>query len=203
MKVFNTKVYGLEESIIRSGYPKSTSIADLESTVKCFDMADPWWTHRSDNNEVKRARTLGNAVPSSGHDCYLKGIIVQMDVEAPQYWWQQFQRYHFLDIISSQSKMHKIIEMFDINKSPKNVLPSIWSEFGHMVYKYKNKQIDMDELLANVPMGMEYVAGVTTNYLQLKTVYNQRKYHKLQMWSEVFCPWIEGLPMAKEFGVCN
>lgn len=203
MKVFNTKVYGLEESIIRSGYPKATEVLDIQDCIETLDKTDPWWTHRNDNTNTKRARTLGNAKQGSGHDCFLKGILVQMDVEAPQYWWQQFQRYHFADIISSQSKMHKIVDMFDTNNKPYGVSDLIWNEFGFYVWKYKEGLVTMDELLCNVPMGMEYVAGITTNYLQLKTIYSQRKHHKLYMWNEVFCKWIEELPMARELGVVD
>jgi hypothetical protein len=43
-------------------------------------------------------------------------------------------------------------------------------------------------------MGFELWMGISTNYLQLKTIYNQRKHHKLEDW-KIFCNWIESLPM--------
>ena len=36
-----------------------------------------------------------------------------------------------------------------------------------------------------------------TNYQQLKTIYKQRRNHRLTEWQE-FCDWIETLPMFKE-----
>jgi hypothetical protein len=43
-------------------------------------------------------------------------------------------------------------------------------------------------------MGFELWMGISTNYLQLKTIYNQRKAHKLEDW-KYFCNWIESLPL--------
>ena len=41
------------------------------------------------------------------------------------------------------------------------------------------------------PHGSE--ATMTTNYQQLKTMYLQRRYHKLTEW-RTFCKWCEELP---------
>jgi hypothetical protein len=43
-------------------------------------------------------------------------------------------------------------------------------------------------------MGYELWMGISTNYLQLKTIYFQRRNHKLDEW-KYFCKWIEKLPM--------
>lgn len=53
------------------------------------------------------------------------------------------------------------------------------------------------EILYNIPAGFELTAGMTTNYRQLKTIYHQRKNHRLPEWRE-FCKWIETLPKFKE-----
>jgi hypothetical protein len=46
-------------------------------------------------------------------------------------------------------------------------------------------------------MGLELTARITTNYLQLKTIYAQRHNHKLEEWRD-FCRFIESLPFAGE-----
>jgi len=51
--------------------------------------------------ESDRLYKLGSAKQGSGHDCALKGIIIRYDINAPAYFWQQWQRYHFSDIVSS------------------------------------------------------------------------------------------------------
>jgi hypothetical protein len=52
-------------------------------------------------------------------------------------------------------------------------------------------------LLYNVPVGFRLTARMTTNYRQLKTIYQQRKTHRLPEWRE-FCAWCESLPYFKE-----
>ena len=56
---------------------------------------------------------------------------------------------------------------------------------------------DYLRILYSNPCGFRLTAGMTTNYRQLKTIYAQRKNHRLPEWRE-FCHWIERLPMAEK-----
>ena len=60
---------------------------------------------------------------------------------------------------------------------------------------------NMYKMLYTNPCGLKLTARMTTNYLQLKTIYHQRKNHRLQEWQD-FCKWIETLPYAKEL-ICG
>jgi hypothetical protein len=53
------------------------------------------------------------------------------------------------------------------------------------------------EIIASLPCGFCLGATMTTNYQQLKTIYSQRKTHRLPEWKE-FCAWVETLPYFKE-----
>lgn len=181
----NTKVYGIEESIIASGYPKSLKTSEATYSES-------------------RASKLASCKSGTGHDCFLKGIIVQMDVSAPSYWWPQFQRYHFADIISSQSKMH-CLEKFDITSMCNEyVNPEVIKILETYIRIYnENRTIEnFMWMISNVPMGMKLTARITTNYLQLKTIYIQRKNHKLPEW-KMFCEWILTLPLSNELIVTS
>lgn len=208
VKIENVQVYGYTQSIIRSGYPLhneanisndyfKNSLYDQESFSKC----------------VNRTEKLGPAKSGSGHDCFLKGIIVQGDFTFPQYIWQQIKRYGWFDIVSSCSTMHCITKI-DINQSMNgyvysgtiSFLQSIIASYNHKYLKYPiyidHKEInDKDEhfslIVSNIPSGLMLKAGVTTNYLQLKTIYHQRKHHKLHEWRE-FCRWCESLMGFKQ-----
>jgi hypothetical protein len=157
---------------------------DMQSTVEQYGITDTM---------LKRGIKLGNA--DGGHSNYLKGIIVQADFHAAQYWWLQAQRYHWFDIVSSQSKMHKILEM-DLDSM--NVHSEIIEINKIAVEFYKDKRITFEELLDELPMGFEYTAGVSTNYLCLKNMYLQRQHHRLVMWNKIFVEFCEGLPYFKE-----
>ncbi len=174
IKIENQAVYGLDESIQASGLPMLTD-------------------HHSIKDAYKRAAKLGSCRPGTGHDCYLKGVTVQADITAPQYWWLQFQRYHFADIISSQSKMHRLFQMnLDTQLSP-GVNLTAKKALTEAMRAYHEGYITYNDMMANVPMGLMLKARITTNYLQLKTMYQQRKNHKLTEW-KAFCVWITELP---------
>lgn len=109
MQINNVNIYGLEESIIASGYPMLSEAYDSNKyeyhiqleNVKKELAAYYFGKEYKESSHLKRAFNLAKAKSGSGHDCYMKGILVQFDCHAPQYFWQQLQRYHFIDIVSS------------------------------------------------------------------------------------------------------
>ncbi len=179
MNIINVNVYGHEQALKASGYPKSTNPLETEPSFY-------------------RAKLLASCKPGTEHDCFLKGIIVQFDILGPLYWWPQFQRYHFADIVSSQSKMHclhkfKLEEM--CNEWVDSRIIEIAKEHIEHYNNEKSKENFM-KMISNIPTGFKLFARVVTNYLQLKTIYLQRKNHKLPEW-ETFCSWIRALPYSE------
>ena len=200
IKVDNARVYGLEESIVASGYPMQTYTVDLDE----LEILDEEVITKKD---LKRAKHLGNAVPGSGHDCFLKGITVQFDLQVPEYIWRQLDRYHFIDYVSSQSKMHRITRI-DLDSvcnryvydEVKEILKSIIDKYEAETDADKKKEL-FNEIIANTPAGLMLTARMTTNYLQLKSIINQRSNHKMQEW-RYLCDWFKTLPMFEEL-VCK
>ena len=194
IKVDNARVYGLDESIIASGYPMQVNTDDMENA----DLTE---------KDYKRIKHLGNAVAGSGHDCFLKGITVQFDLQVPEYIWRQLDRYHFIDYISSQSKMHRITKInLDsvcnryVYDEVKEILKSIIDKYEAETDTDKKKEL-FNEIIANTPAGLMLTARMTTNYLQLKSIINQRSNHKMQEW-KYLCDWFKTLPMFEEL-VCK
>jgi hypothetical protein len=193
-KVHNVNVWGIHESIIASGYPMRTGeTSNHDDVIKS-------------EGDMKRAITLGNAKASSGHDSFLKGIIVQFDWTISQTIYPQVERYHFIDIVSSQSKMHRIqkAKRESFNQYVDEV---ILNRFMEMIDQYnqadkEHKKELFYPLVYSLPMGFEMTARFTTNYLQLKTIYHQRKNHKLDEWKD-FCEWAESLPQFKQLVLKN
>ena len=203
IKVDNARVYGLEESIIASGYPMAIFTTDLDEDEGEKTSAIDYLIDK----DYKRARHLGNAIPGSGHDCFLKGITVQFDLQVSEYIWRQLDRYHFIDYISSQSKMHRITKInLDsvcnryVYDEVKEILKSIIDKYEAETDTDKKKEL-FNEIIANTPAGLMLTARMTTNYLQLKSIINQRSNHKMQEW-RYLCDWFKTLPMLEEL-VCK
>lgn len=199
MKITNVKVYDLEESIVASGLPM---MAEYDETECEKAVRELFLCHLTgdiqDNPHFKRACKLAANPAGSGHNNFLSGIVVSMNVTATQVWWMQLERYHFVQIVSSQSKMHRLKEMMFSGKKifNNNVCANFHGAF--IDPEFWGDCHTEEEIIYSCPMGLELTARVTTNYLQLKTIWNQRHNHKLAEWRQ-FCEWIESLPFAKEF----
>lgn len=191
-KITHINVYDLEESIIASGLPMRTTYDEYVFESQTFGL-----TFDTDNVHFNRACNLANNPTGSGHNNFLSGIIVSMNITATIKWWEQFQRYHFKKIVSSMSTMHRLRKMALEGTLQFNNLtnPDIVRQFVRLA---KDETVTDEELAYSCPMGLMLTARVTTNYLQLRTQYQQRKHHKLKEWHD-YCAFIETLPHAKKF----
>ena len=193
-KIENSEVYGLNKAYKASGNPMRTKIDNGEVNEK----------------DINRAFKLGSCRNGLGHDNFLKGIIVQMDVIAPLYWWKQDQSYHWFDFVSSQPTMHCLLKfdvssqcVSDTNLQILAIMQRLIDEYNALGEEETNKKAKWRELVASLPCGFCLGATMTTNYQQLKTMYIQRRGHKLKEWHE-FCAWCETLPNFLELtGVKN
>ena len=197
-KIEKTEIYGLSKSIIASGNAMRTKMAPND--VDIFDENSVFLYTK----DFKRACALGNTGSGEGHDNFLNGIIVQFDLYAPLFMWKQLQRYHFLDFISSQSTMHRLTKFNVAECCVEDTDKVILDRYQELLDRYNNDLLEENyknklwrTLIASLPSGFVLGATMTTNYRQLKTIYHQRKHHKLKEWHD-FCEWCESLPSFKE-----
>ena len=199
--VSNAKVFGLEDSIRRAKFPMSVDPEALSKEL------------------TKGIKALAQSGRGEGHDQWLTGVIVQFDFTFSNKGWVEAERYHFLDFVSSQSTMHRITK-FDLDEAyneyvdqriidilkekvkdyndfvdsiATGLLPQSEEELKKIEKQKAKKYL---EVLYSNPAGFRLTAGMTTNYRQLKTIYAQRKNHRLPEW-RTFCKWIETLPMSE------
>ena len=182
MKVSNGNVYNLENAIRASKYPMSSDVDKLNSDI---------------TDTVKK---LGSQPRGSAHDNFLHGILVSFDLTCSNKMWVEFERYHFMDIVSGQSTMHRIARLLE-GDAPFNdyVDPVIKHRVFEMAKEYNNDQTPENylKLLYSIPSGLELTDHIVTNYGQLKTMWYQRHDHRLPEWRK-FCDWILTLPKFSE-----
>lgn len=185
-QIDNVEIYGYWESIKASKYPMSVDINKCTRDI------------------TETTKSLGRVQTGTGHDNFLKGIIVQFDLTMTPKMSVELERYHFIDFISSQSTMHRITK-FNLDEAYiEYVDPRIIEIMKEKVAEYnliKDKTTEEAkrkylEILYTNPCGMYLTARMTTNYQQLKTIYQQRRNHRLPEW-QTFCDWCETLPSFK------
>ena len=192
--VSNVRVYGLDEAIRAAKYPKAVELDGLTAEL------------------TKGIKACLNCPTGEGHDNALNGIIVQFDLTFSQKAWVELQRYHFIDFVSSCSTMHKLQNMHPRQQCNRYVDPRAIDVLNEKITEY-NRLLNVRkegiavaddtlkearlEMLYNIPSGFELTAAMTTNYRQLKTIYQQRRNHALPDW-QMFCDFIETLPRFLE-----
>lgn len=177
MEILDYEVQFLEKSKVAAGLPYSIGAPKVPKVIN----------------------KLANAQRGMGHDCFLKGISVFVTMKYNAIFIQQFMRYKHNSIVSSQSKMHKLkdfalnAKMFDDATDPRAItlIQSLQD-----TYNSNPTQETYRTLVMTLPHGIELIESFVTNYLQLKTMYAQRRNHKLKDWT-VFCDWIETLPNSE------
>ena len=191
LQIDNWKVYDLKESVIACRNAMRITPAQI--------------TDEEFNASMPRAIILANSPSGSGHQTFLSGIRVSFDIKYPNYISPELQRYHWIDIVSSSSKMHRLSSMDMDTCFNKYVTDESKEQMKRLVKKFNDTKSyeDFMVMLSNCPQGIELFMRVSTNYLQLRTLYRQRKTHKLKEdWGEV-CEFIEKLPYANEFIIGN
>lgn len=178
--ITNCKVYGLEDSVKASKYPMAVDTESCTSEI------------------TERTLALATCDPGTGHDQFLTGIIVQFDLTFTIKAWTEAERYHFFDFVSSQSTMHRAAK-FDIGKQCIEYVKQQTIDLCEELARDYNADPTPEKyltLIYNLPVGLQLTARMTTNYRQLKTIYQQRKTHRLHEWKD-FCRWVESLPHAE------
>lgn len=185
VEIDNVKVYDLEECI--NACRNSMRISPC---------------HEDFEGDLKRAKRLCNNPVNSGEINFLKGIRVSFDIKYPGYFSPELQRYKFIDIISSSSKMHRLSIMgANVNSFNKYTDPRSIQVLQELLDNYNKDKTysNFMKALSSCPQGIELFMRISTNYACLRNIWIQRRYHRLQEDWGTFCDFIEKLPYFHEF----
>lgn len=189
--IHNVKVFGLTDAVRRSKY------ADVADVVTATGTVTP------------ATKFLGASPIGAGLDRFLSGIVVQFDLTLSKDAWAEIEHYEHLDIIGRQSTI-SAIQSFDLDSSYISYVDPRIVDIMHELQDDYNRLIVSDDpedlplareaylrLIYSNPVGCRLTAGISTNYLELKTIYLQHRHSKLPE-LRVFCSWIETLPQFDE-----
>jgi hypothetical protein len=154
------------------------------------------------DHQLMTSLAKGGAV----HAKYRRMIPVYMTINAPLYWWKEFDTYKIGTVANSCSTMHKIHDKeFTLDDfSCEHLIPVCRSDLRNTVNvlnaareffletKDKTHWWQMIQLL---PTSYNQKRTVMLNYEVLVNIYHSRKNHKLDEW-HTFCDWIRGLPYS-------
>ena len=169
------------------------------------------WSLMDSHDDVIGERDLQLAMKLSkagtDHRKFMRMIIVQVDINAPRYWWTEFDTYKVGTVANSCSTMHKIhskeftIQDFSHEHLNGRGVVAMY-EIIEVLNNYREKFLKTNDkdywwnMIQLLPQSYNQLRTVTLNYEVLCNMYKARKNHKLDEWRE-FCEWIESLPYSE------
>ena len=157
-------------------------------------------------NDLSLARRL--AVAGSDHRKFLRQIIVSMDINAPLYWWKEFDTYKVGTVANSCSTMHKIQakefcrEDFSCDRLTDEALAVLdtliaFLEAERVKFNETKDKAAWHNMIQLLPSSFNQLRTVSLNYEVLINIYYARRHHKLAEW-HTLCEVIENLPYARD-----
>lgn len=193
IEITNTEVMGWQHAIRGMRNPLNS--------WKMSDSADGIIGEK-DNDLMIRLSNAG-----TDHRKYMRMITVYLDINAPLYWWKEYDTYKVGTVANSCSTMHKIqakefvIDDFSHEHLNSESINKILMPTIEMLNQYRLKFIETKDkdywwqMIQLLPSSFNQKRTVLLNYEVLANIYKSRKGHKLDEW-RTFCEWIKTLPLS-------
>lgn len=157
-------------------------------------------------NDYALMKKLVKAGPD--HRKFMRQIFVSIDIDAPLFWWKEFDTYKVGTVANSCSTMHKIhskeftredfsVETCD-DLATGMVIDALIGQLNILRNKYnetKDKKY-WRQMIEMLPSSYNQLRTVSLNYEVLINLYRARRHHKLTEW-HTLCDTIEQLPYSE------
>ena len=216
MRFENTSITGID-----------TAIRSMRMPLQSFEKSDSHWIsdyndyvdsdgpyHIGENDLALAHRLLSSGSDSDSK--FLRSIHVYTELTAPTYFLNELHTYKIGTVSNSSSIQHTGAKRdytpndFTLDQSrPYAGIGLSQSECDlqtiiEIVNKWRQKYKDTNDysyfriMRQLMPMGYEYTVAWTANYQVLRTIYFQRRNHRLSEWSHGFMQFIQTLPYARD-----
>ena len=138
----------------------------------------------------------------------MRQILVSADIDAPLYWWKEFDTYKVGTVANSTSTMHRLhcrpLTMDDFETEGMTG-PSLHTfkkfvadiETSRSLFTMTKDAGYWNDLIKMLPCSYKQLRTCTMNYEVLFNIYHARQNHKLKEW-HAFRDWIMTLPYAAD-----
>ena len=218
IEISNVEIFGWEAAIRgmrnpKNSWDKSDSKSVEENCENCMYKVDysvckhnpihKCFKFDVGPNDLKLMKTLANA--GDDHGKFLRMINVTLDINAPLYWWKEFDTYKVGTVANSCSTMHKIHAkefVMDDFSYEHNIY---WGNLSHTIdalnhareqYLLTKDKKYWYSMIQTLPTSYNQKRTIQLNYAVLKNMYHSRRFHKLDEWRD-FCDFIRTLPYSE------
>jgi hypothetical protein len=207
----------IEKTVLPSPEQWEIVIEGMRNPMNSWDKSDSYRTHIEDPETLETADfeffvgeadyKLMTSLAKGGavHAKYRRMIPVYLTINAPLYWWKEFDTYKVGTVANSCSTMHKIHskEFTPDDFSYDHNEVAGWLEYAiHILNTCRAEFLETKDkkwwytMIQILPTSYNQKRTVMLNYEVLVNIYHSRKNHKLDEW-HTFCDWIRDLPYSE------
>ena len=190
----NTQVYNIDQAI-----------HGIRNSFESWNKEDSDWRYDLiGQKDLSLAQGLIRA--GSSHRKFLRQIFVSTIIDAPAYWWAEFDTYKVGTTRNSTSMQHRakskpfLLDDFELDNNVDQLFfTTVLTELNRLRNLYIETG-DYDYFRAirqTLPSSYKYMSTVTMTYENVYSMIQQRKNHKLKEWSVDFVQWARSLPQAR------
>ena len=205
LKVSKMQVYNWEGSLRGMRNPmNSWHLSDTDCSMKRCNDAGVYYPTIGPN-DYSLCKKLVMAGPD--HRKFLRQLFITIDIDAPFYWWKEFDTYKVGTVANSCSTMHKIQakeftrEDFScerISEEGLAVLDSViaFMEKERLAFIETKDKSHWHNMIQMLPTSYNQLRTVTLNYEVAANIWRARRHHKLAEW-HTLCDALEQLPYSE------
>ena len=213
----------IEKTVLPSPEQWEIIIEGMRNPKNSWDKMDSKFVRYASDERFEEPVTIGEAdhklmmqLANGGavHAKYRRMIPVFLTINAPLYWWKEFDTYKVGTVANSCSTMHKIhAKEFTFDDfSCEHLYPSGRAALEHVIDELNHARVwflgeepgligidhktDWWQMIQLLPTSYNQKRTVFLNYEVLVNIYNSRRNHKLDEW-HTFCDWIKTLPYSE------
>jgi hypothetical protein len=186
---------------LEAGYEPALIGMSLSFKDRAVPLDD--WSSTLDREHYHKV-LIKNAPRDGGHNKFLEHLIVWLDIEAPRYWWSEFDTYRPGVSKQSESTIHTLNRR-DITLDDLDIPPDVgdWSlnYYKEIAYNFSDARYNnttLQVLKGLVPESYKQRREVVLSYKTLRSIFLQRKNHRLPEW-RVFINSVKSLVDYPEF----
>lgn len=188
--------------IVEGVYNILPAISGMRNPLKSWDKSDSTLDEIGPKDLALACKLIRGGTE---HRKFLRQIFVALYIDAPMYWWAEFDTYKIGTTRNSTSFMHTgLKEPFRLDQFEHAKDTLAWNmrinDLNELRERYnETKDPDtFDELRSMLPSGVIYGSSITMNYENVLNIIHQREHHKLREWHKL-CDALMELPYIKEF----
>lgn len=147
-------------------------------------------------------RAIALAPLDKGHNKFLRQIQVWCEVEAPRFWWPEFDQYKIGVVSQSDSTMHTLHKQPLTQENFEYEISNYYLDYlNTCILQFKDGHISKDQLKNDLPEGFLQGRTLNFNYATLREITLQRYNHKLPQWQFFLNELLTSIPNIELLGL--